>query len=173
MQIVMLLMNRLLYFFCFKPISLIFKISCLIFLARTSYSMSTGNGKNEQPWLISNLRGKTFTVSSLNPWLQTFSYRRVCVCQLLSCVQLFATPWAIDCQGPLSTEFSRQEYWSGLPFPSPGDLLSLGIEPGSPALQEDFRLLNVLFIGFRKLSLISNFIINRYDFSDIFVPTQP
>ena len=126
MQIVMLLMNRLFYFFCFKPISLIFKISCLIFLARTSYSMSTGNGKNEQPWLISNLRGKTFTVSSLNPWLQTFSYRRVCVCQLLSCVQLFATPWAIDCQGPLSTEFSRQEYWSGLPFPSPGDLPTQG-----------------------------------------------
>ena len=40
----------------------------------------------------------------------------------------------IACQSPLSMEFSRQEYWSGLPFPSPGDLLGLGIEPGSPAL---------------------------------------
>ena len=41
----------------------------------------------------------------------------VCVCQLLSHVQLFATPWTIACQASLSMEFSRQEYWSGLPFP--------------------------------------------------------
>ena len=40
-------------------------------------------------------------------------------------------------QAPLSMEFSRQEYWSGLPFPSPGDLHDSGIEPGSPALQAD------------------------------------
>ena len=40
-------------------------------------------------------------------------------------------------QDPLSMEFSRQEYWSGLPFPSPGDLHNPGIEPGSPALQAD------------------------------------
>ena len=39
----------------------------------------------------------------------------------LSCVQLFATPWTVACQVPLSMKFSRQEYWSGLPFPSPGD----------------------------------------------------
>ena len=39
---------------------------------------------------------------------------------MLSCVQLFATPWTVACQAPLFTEFSRQEYWSGLPFPSPG-----------------------------------------------------
>ena len=38
------------------------------------------------------------------------------------CVRLFATPWTVACQGPLSMGFSRQEYWSGLPFPSPGDL---------------------------------------------------
>ena len=43
----------------------------------------------------------------------------VCVCQLLSCVQLFATPQTVACQIPLSMGFSRQEYWSGLPFPSP------------------------------------------------------
>ena len=48
-----------------------------------------------------------------------------------------ATPWTIACQAPLSMEFSRQEYWSGLPYPSPGDLLDSGIEPGSPALQVD------------------------------------
>ena len=44
-----------------------------------------------------------------------------------------ATPWAVACQAPLV--FSRQEYWSGLPFPSPGDLPDPGIEPRSPALQ--------------------------------------
>ena len=47
--------------------------------------------------------------------------------------QLFATPWTIACQAPLSMEFFRQEYWSALPFPSPGDLSKPGIEPASPA----------------------------------------
>ena len=55
----------------------------------------------------------------------------------LSCVQLFATLWTVAHQAPLSMGFSRQEYWSGLPFPSPGDLPDPGIEPGSPALQSD------------------------------------
>ena len=55
----------------------------------------------------------------------------------LSRVQLFATPWTVAHQAPPSMEFSRQEYWSGLPFPSPGDLPNPGIEPGSPALQAD------------------------------------
>ena len=48
------------------------------------------------------------------------------------------TPWTVAHQAPLSMEFSRQEYWSGLPFPSPGDLPKLGMKPGSPALQADF-----------------------------------
>ena len=54
-----------------------------------------------------------------------------------SSVQLFATPWTVAHQASLSMEFSRQEYWSGLPFPSPGDLPDPGIEPGSPSLQAD------------------------------------
>ena len=53
----------------------------------------------------------------------------------LSHVRLFATPWTVACQAPPSMGFSRQEYWSGLPFPSPGDLPDPGIEPGSPALE--------------------------------------
>ena len=57
--------------------------------------------------------------------------------KLLSCDQLFATPWTLAYQAPLSMGFSRQEYWSGLPFPSPGDLLNPGSEPGSPALEAD------------------------------------
>ena len=58
----------------------------------------------------------------------------------LSCVRLFAIPWTVAYQAPLSMEFSRQEYWSGLPFPSPGDLPNPGIEPRSPALQADTLL---------------------------------
>ena len=52
-------------------------------------------------------------------------------------VWLFATLWTVAHQAPLSMGFSRQEYWSGLPFPSPGDLPDPGIKPGSPALQAD------------------------------------
>ena len=48
----------------------------------------------------------------------------------LSCDQLFVTPWAVACQAPLPMEFSRQEYWSVLPFLSPGILLSQGLNPG-------------------------------------------
>jgi hypothetical protein len=58
----------------------------------------------------------------------------------LSRVRLFATPWTVACQAPLYMEFSRQEYWSGLPFPSLGDLPDPGIEPGSPTLQTDSLL---------------------------------
>ena len=62
----------------------------------------------------------------------------VCVCaQSLSGVRLFVTPWTIACQAPLSMEFSRQEYWSMLPFPTPGNLPNPRIKPislASPAL---------------------------------------
>ena len=52
-------------------------------------------------------------------------------------VRLFVTPWTVAYQAPQSMEFSRQEYWSGLPFHSPGDLPNPGIKSGSPALQAD------------------------------------
>ena len=52
---------------------------------------------------------------------------------LLSHVQLFAIPWTAACQAPLSMGFSRQEYWNGLQFSSPGNLPDPGIEPMSPA----------------------------------------
>ena len=58
----------------------------------------------------------------------------------LSCVQLFVTPWTVAYQGPPSMGFSRQEYWSGLPFPPPGDLSDPGIQPESPVLQADALL---------------------------------
>jgi len=59
----------------------------------------------------------------------------------LSHVQLFVTPWTVARQAPLSMGLSRQEYWSGLPFPSPGDLPEPGIKPWSPALQADSLLM--------------------------------
>ena len=55
----------------------------------------------------------------------------------LSRTQLFATPWTIAQQAPPSMGFSRQEYWSGVPFPSPEDLPDPGIKPRSPTLQAD------------------------------------
>ena len=60
---------------------------------------------------------------------------------MLSCVRLFATPWTVAHQAPLSIGFSRQECWSGLPFPSPGDLPNPGVKPESlesPALTGGF-----------------------------------
>ena len=57
---------------------------------------------------------------------------------MLSHVQLFATLWLIPHQAPLSMEFSRQEYWNGLPFSPPGDLPNPGIKPMSPALAGRF-----------------------------------
>ena len=55
----------------------------------------------------------------------------------LSRVRLFATPWTVAYQAPPSMVFFRQEYWSGLPFPSPGDLPNSRIKPGFPTFQAD------------------------------------
>ena len=70
------------------------------------------------------------------------SYPRACICaQSFSSVPCFVTPWTVARQAPLSMGFSRQEYWSGLPFPPPGDLPDPGAEPASlksPALAGGF-----------------------------------
>ena len=70
-----------------------------------------------------------FFFSPLRPWVSEV--------KSLSHFQLFVTPWTVAHQAPPSMGFSRQEYWSGLSFPSPGDLPNPGIEPRSPALQAD------------------------------------
>ena len=67
--------------------------------------------------------------------LYTANMKRKNKMKSTSHVQLFVTPWTVACQAPLSMWFSRQEYWSGLPFPSPGDLSNPRIKPRSPALQ--------------------------------------
>ena len=61
-------------------------------------------------------------------------FKEVSEVKSLSCVRLFVTPWIVDHQAPPSMGFSRQEYWTELPFPSSGDLPHPGIEPRSPAL---------------------------------------
>ena len=64
------------------------------------------------------------------------AYQRMCTCLVVS--DSFATPWTIALQAPLPMEFSRQEYWSGLPFPSPGGFLDSGIKLESLALAGRF-----------------------------------
>ena len=67
-----------------------------------------------------------------------FNNYSICVVQFLGRVRLFAAPWIIAHRAPLSIELSRQEYWSGLPLPSPGDLPDPGIKPMSLALAGGF-----------------------------------
>ena len=76
-------------------------------------------------------------------------------CAVLShlVVSVFATPWTVACQAPLSRGFPRQEYWTELPFPSLGDLPNPGIEPGSSALQADYLLHETPGKGSFKMTL--------------------
>ena len=102
---------------------------------------------------LTNKSGKLkFNVKSIIP-METLAYWYKIACEIqrtigyflqallkvksLSCVQLFVTPWTGAYQTPPSMEFCRQEYWSGLPSPSPGDLPNPGIKPRSPASQAD------------------------------------
>ena len=87
-------------------------------------------------WGLSQLFHSPLSLSSrgsLVLWCITYN----CGCLVGKLCPTLATPWTVVFQAPLSMGFSRQEYWSGLPFPSPGDLLDPGTEPGSPALQAD------------------------------------
>ena len=89
---------------------------------------------------MSRLLGRTShcgvcVVSSSQCHLFLYAFVCVCVCGSRSVVSNSATPWAAAHQAPLSKGFSRQEYWSGLPFPSPGNLPDPGIKPTFPALQ--------------------------------------
>ena len=77
--------------------------------------------------LLSHIQGYHYHLSKFH--IHAFSS-----VQSLSRVRLFVTPWTVAYQSPPSLGFFRQEYWSGLPFPSPRDLPNPGIEPGSPAL---------------------------------------
>ena len=101
----------------------------------------------------------------------------LCVCaQLVTCVWLFATPWTIAHQTLLSMVFSRQEYWSGLPFPTPGDLPNPGIKPMSsvsPTLSGRFfttvppgKPVASSYLGYNDLLLCSLVVHHVSDYSD-------
>ena len=95
---------------------------------------SKAPGDAQRSWLVKKNKGM------MTLWLRSQSthiHIHVSEVKSLSCVRLFATPWTVAHQAPPSMGFSRQEYWSGLPFPSPGDLPDPGIEARSPALQAD------------------------------------
>ena len=91
---------------------------------------------------VSHIAGRFFTSWAAReaPYTEIFTLIILCahVCaQLIIRVPSFVTPWTVSFQVPLSNGFSQQEYWSGLLFPSPGDLPDPGIKPVSPALQAD------------------------------------
>ena len=104
------------------------------------------------PWSL--ILGAFFCGQSAVSVYKAFLYTKY-VLSHFSCVQLFAIPWTVAHQVLLSMEFSRQEYWSGLPFPSPGDLLDPGIESVSlvsPALAgELFTTVPTFLQGKEKL----------------------
>ena len=74
---------------------------------------------------------------SINSLALSFLYSLTCSTHMTTRKTIALTPWTVAYHASLSMGFSRQEYWSGLPFPSPRDLPDLGTEPGSPTLQTD------------------------------------
>ena len=100
-----------------------------------SLSHSRGSSQPRAQTQVSRIAGGFFTSwATREAHYTTMKWSEV---KLLSCVRLFETPWTVAHQAPPSMGFSRQEYWSGLPFPSPRDLPNPGIKPTSPALQAD------------------------------------
>ena len=90
----------------------------------------------------------------------------LCVCMSPSGISDSVTPWTVACQAPLSMEFSRQEYWSGLPFPSTGDLPNPGIDPGSLALQvyslQSLKFFTILYNADLKTNKTQVFLQQRF-----------
>ena len=129
-----------------SPASEFFPMTRLFALGGQSFGASASASvlpMNIQDWFPSGLtslisllsKGLSRVFSNTTPKASILRHSAFFMVQLshlyivkaLSCVHLFATPWTVDCQAPLSMGFSRQEYWSGLPFPSPGDLPDPGI----------------------------------------------
>ena len=114
-----------------------------------SNAVKSGSSVEDPPkveWFALAAQGLGYELSFGRRIVRTFWWRSMILALLwlyiviakkvksLSYVWLFATPWTVACQASLYMGFSRQEYWSGLPFPSPGDLPDPGIEPRSPEL---------------------------------------
>ena len=105
-------------------------------VAKVPHAMWWGQGKKVSMAYLNNPQFIS-CIYERCPLLWTLPYGSHAVLSHFSHVPLFAILWTVARQAPMSTGFSRQEYWSGLPFPPPEDLFNSGIEPGSPALQAD------------------------------------
>ena len=137
--------------YCIPDTRINIRVTALMNLIRVTALMNLGNRCNlarKNTSSPSYLRFKVELIACKQRWLSSADcllrsadsfLDTVCLCaQSLSCARLFATPWTVDRQAPLSVGFSRQEYWSGLPFPSTGDLPNAGIKPASPTLTDGF-----------------------------------
>ena len=121
-------LHKALFFACLRVISwdcnLLNHYTCAIF----TYLCPSLLG----PWRVSPVHPTIYPLLCLSPNHTTLLLAQWCL--------TLGDPWAVACQAPLFMEFPRQEYWSGLPFPPPGDLLSPGIKSESPALwRRDFH----------------------------------
>ena len=100
------------------------------------FPFSRGSSQPRNQTGLSYIAGRVFTTWAIREAYLKYKKMKVKV-KSLSRVWLFATPWTVAHQASPSLGFSRQDYWSGLPFPSPGELPDPAIEPRSPALQAD------------------------------------
>ena len=99
---------------------------------------STNDYSYLESYSVDSVAPVSFIVMVLRYWGQLLIWiSLVCACMLshLSCIRLCKTLWTVACQTPLSMGFSRQEYWKGLPVPSPGDVPNSGVQSRSPALK--------------------------------------
>ena len=137
-----------------------------------AFPFSRGSSQPRDYTQVFRIEGGSFT-----SWATKFfiSALYILCTQLLSCVWLFATPWTVAHQAPLFMGFSRQEYWSGLLCPPPGDLPNPGIESRSPPLHTDplsseplEKLKNTVWVAF-QLKYELEFV---YDFDDFFFCTD-
>ena len=128
-----LVLSRLSVISCYKQMTVCGFQSNFIYTRQAEFQMwPTGHS-------VLNTSAPASQVRNVNKSVIIQSHLQ-CAC-VLSCVQLFVTPWTVACQAPLSMGTSRQEYWSGLPFPTPGHFPDPGIKPTSlvsPALAGRF-----------------------------------
>ena len=123
--------------FLFNLIEHFFHIIILSFPKKSKFDQSILLDECNQPLMVATLPLFCYFISTLviSIYINTEVLSVSC-----SVVSDSATPWTVVHQAPLSVEFSRQEYWNGVPFLSPGDLPDLGIKPRSPALQANSLL---------------------------------